>query len=330
VTRHAAHSRLTPSPTLARRGPGQGGFTLIEMLAVVGFTALLMLFAVNFYLDVTRAGEVATEKTRSSRRAVAVLDRIARDLEATLLVKKPDEVDPLFHPWVFLAEDRGGDEGADHLRFATRSRIPHSTVLHESDYQVVSYSLREGDDGGLELLRWSSPRLPEELDRSFPTSELEGAVLFAEDLASFGVRFMDDSSEWKSEWDSSTLVDSSELPLAAEISVAILAEVAEDDPFQEEEPQVYQRQVLLPVRPLDLQVLLDEASGLGSDSDEEEGDSSEEGGCVTVGECIALNPGLYEELKASNPLLAQSIDSVRDQCFSEYAHFVDVQVQGCE
>jgi type II secretory pathway component PulJ len=292
---------------------------LIEMLAVLGFTALLMLFAVNFYLDVTRASEVATEKTRSSRRAVAVLDRIARDLEATLLVKKPDEVDPLFHPWVFLAEDRGGGEGAEHLRFTTRSRIPHSTALHEADYQVVSYALREGEDGGLELLRWSSPRLPEELDRSFPTSELEGAVLFAEDLASFGVRFMDDSSEWKSEWDSSTLVDSSELPLGAEISVAFLPE---NDPFAEEEPEVYLRRVRIPVRPLDLQALLDS------------GQPDEDTGCatgMTVGACVAANFTEFDELRADDPSLATEIDRVLNDCYADHPElFTGIDEKDCE
>jgi len=295
---------------------------LIEMLAVVGFTALLMLFAVNFYLDVTRASEAATEKTRSSRRAVAVLDRIARDLEATLLVKKPDEVDPLFHPWVFLAEDRGGGEGAEHLRFTTRSRIPHSTALHEADYQVVSYALREGDDGGLLLLRWSSPRLPEELDRSFPTSELEGAVHFAEDLASFGVRFMDDSGEWKSEWDSSTLVDSSELPLAAEISVAFLPE---NHPFAEEEPEVYLRRVRIPMRTLDLQALIGASSA--SDDEEERSDDDE---CLTVSECMALNPGAFDALRAADPNLALVIESIQDQCFSDYAGSFDMALEGCQ
>jgi hypothetical protein len=292
------------------------------MLAVVGFTALLMLFAVDFYLEVTRASEAATEKTRSSRRAVAVLDRIARDLEATLLVKKPAEVDPLLHPWVFVAEDRGGDEGAEHLRFTTRSRIPHSTALHEADYQVVSYALREGDEGGLLLLRWSSPRLPEELDRSFPTSELEGAVRFADDLASFGVRFMDDSGEWKSEWDSSTLVDSSELPLAAEISVAFLPE---NHPFAEEEPEVYLRRVRIPMGALDLEALI----GASSASDDEE-ERSDEDECVTVSECMALNPGAFDALRAADPNLALVIESIQDQCFSDYASSFDMALEGCE
>lgn len=294
----------------ANRTPATAGFTLIEMLAVAGLTAVLMLYAVNFYLEITRATDAAIAQTRDGRRATGLLERIARDLEAAVLVKKPDDVDPLSHPWVFLAEDRSGIEGAEHLKFVTRSRISRSTALHESDLEMVAYVLREGQAGGLELLRWSSPRLPEELDRDFPESDMEGAVLFAENLGSFGVRFLDSAGEWKTEWDSSTLLDSSELPLAAQIWVSILPEtLPETDPIEEEELEVYERRVLLPVRPLDLQALF----GAGE---------SEEGtGCSTgptLRECVSGNDA-FKALLEANPNLQALIDQFGDECYSRHA-----------
>jgi type II secretory pathway component PulJ len=293
---------------------------LIELLAVVGFTAVLMLFAVNFYIEITRASEAATDRTRDSRRAIALLDRIARDLEAAVLVRKPEELDPLYHPWVFLAEDRGGDQGAERLKFTTRSRILRSTADHESDLAVVSYALRQAENGGFELLRWSSPRLPEELDRSFPASEAEGAVVFADDLASFGVTFLDDEGDWRSEWDSSTLIDSSELPLAAEISVSILPV---SDSLGEEEPDVYLRRVSLPVRPLDLQALLD--------SKPPDEDTGCEAGGMTVGACLMLNESAYDELRKSNPTAAVKVEEAFDECFSDHSHlFGDIDLVGCK
>jgi type II secretory pathway component PulJ len=311
-----------PASPLARRGVRAGGFTLIELLAVVGFTAVLLVFAANFYLEITRASGAATARTRDSRRAVALLDRVARDLEATVLVRKPEGVDPLFHPWVFLAEDRDGEEGAEHLKFVTRSRVLRSTALHESDLEMVSYALREGEDGGLELLRWSSPRLPEELDRSFPAGEAEGTELFAADLASFGVRLMNDSGEWVSEWDSSTLIDSSELPVAAEISVAVLPE---GDPLAE--PAVYLRRVLIPVRPLDLEALL----GIEKESDEEDEEDDDQDSGMTVGECIERNQEAFAALEKDNPELASVIESLRDQPFSKHADAISgIGLVGCE
>jgi hypothetical protein len=188
----------------------------------------------------------------------------------------------------------------------------------------VAYVARSGEDGGIELLRWSSPRLPEELDRSFPSGEVDGAVLFAEGLASFGVAFMDDESQWKSEWDSSTLIDSSELPLAAEISLAILAE---DDLREGESPRLYQRRVLLPMRPFDLEALLEAGPAAGEEEDDEERD----GECVaTVGECIAMNPQAFAGLRAANPDIGDAIDSILDQCYEDYASTFPIEVEGCQ
>jgi type II secretory pathway component PulJ len=325
VTRRAARHETGRTAGPRRDPVGESGFTLIEMLAVASFTALLMLFAVNFYIEISRASEVAAEHTGETRRAIAILDRIARDLEGAVLVQKPDELDPLSHPWVFLAEDRGWAEGADHLKFATRSRIPRSSALHESDLEVVSYVLREAEDERFELLRWASPRLPEELDRSFPESEAEGAVLFAESLGSFGVRLLGADGQWKSEWDSSTLIDASELPLAAEISLALLPE---DGAEQEEEPELYVRRVLLPVRPLDLAALLEGADG--ATSEEEDEDAEEDEDCVTVEECRAQNSSAFEAAAAAIPGLGEEINSARDDCFSTSPFASIPGVQGCE
>lgn len=325
MMRRTAWRSIAPEARSPHNPSGNGGFTLIEMLAVTSFTALLMLFAVNFYIEISRASESATTYTRDTRRAITMLDRIARDLEAAVLVRKPDELDPLSHPWVFLAEDRGWGDGADHLKFATRSRIPRSTALHESDLELVSYVLREGEDDRLELLRWASPRLPDELDRSFPQTEAEGAVRFAEDLGEFGVRFLDAAGEWKSEWDSSTLIDASELPLVAEISVALRPE---DDTEPAEEPEVYVRRVLIPVRPLDLVAMLDAAGAAASAEEDEEEEEDED--CITVDECIAQNRAAFDALIAARPDLTPVIESIRDQCFSSYTSVFTMSLQGCE
>jgi hypothetical protein len=261
----------------------RAGFSLLEVLAVVLLTSIVIGVALNHYVNLSRASQRATEHTRSIRRATAVLDRIARDFESTVLVAKEPEMDPLDHPWIFLGESRRSDVGADHLKFITRGHQPRRTAAHESDLEVVAYSLRHGEDADFELLRWSSPRLPESLDRQIPNDESQGAVLLAGEVASFGVRFIDELGEQTSSWDSSQLIESSELPLAVEIEVALLD--PEGDP--DAEPQPYSRRVVLPVRPLNMQELLDPNSlvsgGTGSEADEE-GKEGEEGEESTTGE----------------------------------------------
>ena len=195
----------------------RAGFSLIEVLAVVLLTSIVIGVALNHYVNLSRASQRATEHTRGIRRATAVLDRIARDLESTVLVAKEPEMDPLDHPWIFLGESRRSDVGADHLKFVTRGHRPRRTAAHESDLEIVAYSLRHAEEGNFELLRWSSPRLPESLDREIPNDESQGAVLLASDVVSFGVRFIDEFGGESSSWDSSQLTESSELPLAVDI-----------------------------------------------------------------------------------------------------------------
>src|SRR5271157_2294377 len=172
--RHGTHAVSAPRPSLLA-----AGFTLLEVLGVVLLTALVFTAAVNFYRDLSRKSTHAVELTRDVRFASAILDRVARDLEGTVLVTKPEAKDPLEHPWLFLAEARDEALGADHIKFMTRSHVPRTGSQRESDFEVVAYVLHRDKEGELQLLRWSSPQLPDGLDRSFPGDPAEGALVLA-------------------------------------------------------------------------------------------------------------------------------------------------------
>ena len=237
----------------------RAGFTLIEVLAVVLLTGLVVGIALDFYLDLSRASQRAAEQTRGTRRAASLLDRIARDFAGTVFVKKPKELDPLAHPWIFYAESRGSRLGADRVKFMTRNHDPQRTSLPESDLALVSYVLRRNEAGGLELWRSETPGLPETLDREFSAAPREGEALLAEDVAAFGVSFLDAALKPTSSWDSSGMIDKSELPAGVEIHLAMKVP-GQDLPL--EELAIHRRRVMFLVRPLDLAALLSgEASG---------------------------------------------------------------------
>lgn len=260
----------------------RAGFTLIEVLAVLFLTALVVGVALDFFIDLSNQSAWASESTRDLRRATSLVDRIARDLERTLLVRKPEEVDPLAHPWIFLAEPRRSKNGADHLKFVMRSEPARTQDGPVSDLATVAYSLEPHADGnGYALLRWSSPELPERLDREFPRPDDPASLVLADGVAHFALRFLGESGEWTDRWDSSQLVDSSELPLAVEIEVALMPMAEPRDDRLPTEPTLYTREVLLPVRPLDLEVLLD-PERLAGGGDQEDDEDCE----LTVAECI--------------------------------------------
>jgi type II secretion system protein J len=264
--------------TLGRVRPSSG-FTLIEVLAVLFLTALVLSAALGFYVDLSNESARASETTREVRRATTLMDRIARDIERTVLVKKQPDEDPLAHPWIFLAESQFDVDGADRLKFMLRGEPPSTNQGQASDLETVAYSLEPSEQpGSYELRRWSSPHLPERLDRDFPSPEDPASLVLADGISYFALRFLDEAGEWVDAWDSSQMTESSELPVAVEIELALTPPPGEQPESAEAEPLHYSRRVLLPMRPIDLAALLDpnQVAANGSDQNCE----------YTVADCI--------------------------------------------
>jgi prepilin-type N-terminal cleavage/methylation domain-containing protein len=231
----------------------RGGFTLIEVMAVVALIGFVFFVALNFYTDLSRASTRASDHTRGVRRASAILDRVSRDIEGAFLLVKPPEVDPFTFPWIFLGETRLGGEASERLKFITRNHNPTRTEAAETNLATVAYMVESGPDDSIALYRWASPHLSDSLDKTFPREDDDGTFLLAEDLYYFGFSFVGQNGELQSEWDSSMLVESSDLPVAVEIQLSLMSDKTSD----EEEPPRYRRRVLIPVRPLDLVALAD-------------------------------------------------------------------------
>ena len=254
-----------------------GGFTLLEMMAVIALIGVVFFVALNFYTDLANASTRAANHTRGIRRASAILDRVARDIEGAMLLVKPAEMDPFAFPWIFLGESRLGGNASERLKFVTRNHNPTRTDAAETNLATVAYVVESRPDDSIALYRWSSPHLPDSLDKSFPRKDDDGSYLLAEDLHSFGFQFLDDNNELRSEWDSSTLLESSSLPLAVEIQLSLMSDWTSDG----DEPPIYRRRVLIPIRPLDLAALADPNDpifGSGKDGDKDDEDEKDENG----------------------------------------------------
>jgi len=310
---------------------GRGAFSLIEIMAVVLLTATVLIAAVNIYLPLAPSTAEAADATRTQRRAVLILDRIARDLEGTVLLTRPEEVDPLSWPWLFLAEATPGRDAADRLKLDARSFLRAEEEGEHGDLAVVSWWLAPGEGDALQLLRASRPTLPEGLDRSFPRRDDPGVRVVADDVVRFGIRFLDEEGGWVEAWDSSTLAFSNRLPQAAEIALALLPEDLERPA---DEARVHLRRVRLPLRPLDLAALREGGDGEAEgEEDEEEEDGDEQTACVTVAQCRAQNPQAFDAFLSSRPdpaAAAAVLESLSGQCFSDAAGSLGIQVEGCQ
>jgi prepilin-type N-terminal cleavage/methylation domain-containing protein len=346
--------RAAPAREGSVRRAGRRGFTLLEMMAVVLLTGIVLSAAVRFYIQLSIANRAALERVRGERRTVAIIDRIARDLEAAMLMKRPESVeDPLSFPWLFLADEEG-TFGATRLKFATRGRVPHGD-LPESDFEVVAYWLAEGADGSLDLLRWSHPHLPERLDRAFPRNDDPEVAVLAHGVAEFGVRLQSDTGELTAAWDSSQLVQSNKLPMAAQITLVLYPEnddgsLKEADPDAEAdlEPELpASRWAFLQMKPIDLEAQRDpegaddageevdpngddDGDGIPNSEDDDDdggGDEDDPEACMTVGQCVSLNQAAFNGLP---PETQATIQSMSGMCFRDVAGSLPVAVQGCE
>jgi hypothetical protein len=173
-------------------------------------------------------------------------------------------------------------------------------------------------DGSLDLLRWSSPRLPAALDRSLPAAEDPGVLLLAEGLERFGVRFMDEQGQWSDAWDSSALARASQLPLAAEIEVWWAGEGPDAAPVGP-----YTRRVVLPLRPFDLEArLTGQEPGPGGEQDEDdEKEEKKDEACLRVRDCV--------DVRALPPDLMNVVFDLMDQCLSDTGIPAEVLLPEC-
>ncbi len=262
----------------------RAGFTLIEVLAVVLLTGIVIGIALNFYVDLSRASNRASVQTRATRRAASLLDRIARDFSGAVYLHKPKDLDPLAHPWIFLAESHGSSLGADRVKFVTRNHDPQRTALPESDLAVVSYVLRRSEQGRLQIWRSETPGLPANLEREFPLAGSENEALLADDVAAFGLTFLDAQFKPQTSWDSSTMLDKSELPAGVEIRLAMQDP---DEDLKLEELEIHRRRVMFIVRPLNLAKMMGEEGG-GKD------DLASKTVCDCI-DCVALSANAMSE-----------------------------------
>ena len=288
----------------ARAGARRRGFTLIEVMAAILLTSIVIAVASTLYLSLSQSSLRAETRIREALAAATALDRIGRDLEGAFLLVKPEDRDPLSHPWLFVAESlSGAGEGSDHVKLTSRRQRAPGGDSHVSDLAQVAYVVVADERGGWDLMRWSSPGPPTSYDPSFPAPDDPRSQLLAEGLASFSLRFLDTEGEWLTQWDSSQLLQSSQLPQAVEISLTFRPE-DEEEPARaghEEEAPPFVRIVVLPLPPLDLDAMI--AESLGKEAEEEtaspgegEPDADSAGAPQgSIADCVARNRALCEE-----------------------------------
>jgi len=295
------------------------GFTLLEILATVLISTFVILAAISGYVNTTRQSERITALMRDRLTALAVLDRVAREIEGAVLIVKPPELDPISHPWFFRAESNSLD-GADRLRFVSRGRRSAGLEGPSSDVSEIAFFVESGEDDTVNLYQWVSPTAPTSTSFDYPDSGDEASLVLATGVRAFGFRFLDREGEWIDEWDSTSPAQGNELPAQVEIRLVmppvddLIETDGYDDGYDDEAGTLYVRRVVLPQRPFDL------AKALTGTGDEQ--DASDCSGGLTLAGCIALDSEWHTQLLDSatcpEDAVCEALSADMDTCWSDF------------
>lgn len=291
------------SPRFQRPTAAHGGFTLIEVLSAVVLSSIVIATAVAFQINLGNAMKSSRERLRTERHAVALLDRIARDLRGAYFITPSEGGDQRAHPWVFRTEQHFGtdDSPADALKFVTRNYVSPGLDEHSSDLAVVAYYLSPMPDApAFELVRWRSTHMPIAYEPDFPELDDPDVQVMGEGIAMFGITLIDDTGAELPFWDGVRLGSRAGLPNAVRLEIVMADPVAleearfEAEPGDDFEPEIdfdsgeahriFSKLVVLPLRPLDWAFLESDLevdlAGLGGQAiageDGEDGDESED------------------------------------------------------
>ena len=174
----------------------QRGFTLIELIVVLGIFTLVMSMCYTI-LDTTLEADRRIHKTTlTGKVGEAILGQMRRDLQGAAWRG--------LGPEVFRGEDHGDDDNAeDSIDFITTSPVPEpedETPSWTRELSSVGYALRPGEDGDHVLFRrvaWDLTSDP--LDSGVRTA------IYAH-VKALNFEYLDIEGEWVGNWDASELL----------------------------------------------------------------------------------------------------------------------------
>ena len=201
------------------------GFTLIELVVVLGIFGLVMLASYSILDTTIEADRRVHEATLTGKVGEAILNQMRRDLQGTIWRGFGEDI--------FRGESRGEEENAeDTIDFLTTSPVPdpeETITTWTGEVSSVGYALRPGEDGDFILFR----RVAWDMDLD-PLDTGERTAIY-DRVKAIDIRFLDAENNWVGDWDSSSLlpeVNESDFPFLDEEErlEAEEAALAADDP----------------------------------------------------------------------------------------------------
>ncbi len=172
------------------------GFTLIELVVVLGIFGLVMLASYTILETTIEADRRVHEATMTGKVGEAILSQMRRDLQGTIWRGLGENI--------FRGESRGEEDNAeDTIDFLTTSPVPEPTetiTSYTGEVSSVGYALKPGDDGDFILFR----RVAWDMDMD-PLDTGDRTAIY-DRVKAMDIRFLDAENNWVGDWDSSNLL----------------------------------------------------------------------------------------------------------------------------
>ena len=177
---------------MARSGERNRGFTLLELVLVVGIFGMVMTMAYQILNSTIEAERRVTRNTRTGKVGEGILTQMRRDLQGAVWRS--------YGPDVFRGIDSGsGDDAQDEFHFITTAPVPvpeDEPELYAGDAASVGYVLRSGGPDGLSTLY-------RRVNFDLVTSPLEDGQYHEiyNRVQGMEIRYLAEENEWIDEWD---------------------------------------------------------------------------------------------------------------------------------
>ena len=172
------------------------GFTLIELVVVLGIFGLVMLASYSILETTIEADRRVHEATLTGKVGEAILNQMRRDLQGTIWRGLGENI--------FRGESRGEEENAeDTIDFLTTSPVPEpdeTIPTYTGEVSSVGYALKAGEDGDFTLFR----RVAWDMDVD-PLDTGDRIAIYNR-VKALDFRFLDAENNWVDDWDSSNLL----------------------------------------------------------------------------------------------------------------------------
>ncbi|HIG05591.1 MAG TPA: prepilin-type N-terminal cleavage/methylation domain-containing protein [Planctomycetes bacterium] len=174
----------------------QKGFTLIELIVVLGIFTIVMSMCYTILDTTLEADRRIKRATLTGKVGESILSQMRRDLQGVAWRGLGSDV--------FRGEDSGQDENAeDSIDFITTSPVgepSEDTPNWTGELSSIGYALRPGKDGDSVLFRRVSWDLTEDPFDSGDRSPIYDRVL------ALDFEYLGEEGEWTQDWDASTLL----------------------------------------------------------------------------------------------------------------------------